>query len=122
MHGFRLDIACPDQPRETDPCARRDGDNAITEGRCVTCANPAAPPKPKPSAKALTAGQPTPPPEIAAALAGVKTAFARFALIDQIRQIAFNDALLSHKAVQKIRGLYDEFDAKHPQLTKGAGS
>lgn len=121
--GFRLDIACADQLSESDPCARRDGDHAITDGRCVTCANPAEPPTP---AGAKTPEPPTaeaePRAEIAELLTWLAAAREAIATFNAIRAIAFDDTPLPHAAIREIRSRYQEFDAKHPQLTKGTSS
>ncbi|OBK22542.1 hypothetical protein [Mycobacterium asiaticum] len=140
--GFRIDIACADQPRESDPCAVRDGSAAAANGVCVTCARNTGP------AEAEPPGYPTPELESATGAArtateqtrdalkqamknlGIKpgqlptspdTIYAHFSQMnDQIatfhaaRRIAENQALLSSRAVEQIRALYVDYDAKHP--------
>ncbi|MDP7703204.1 hypothetical protein [Mycobacterium sp. TY815] len=111
--GFRIDIACPDQPRESDPCARRDG----SHGNCGTCGKNPAPATDGP-------GYPTPELEqqpdperqtkINAAVEHLRKLNAQLEVFHAARRIADNHALLSSRAVEQIRALYADYDTKHP--------
>jgi len=61
-----------------------------------------------------------PPPEFLNELVA-KMRSGRDALIifNAVRQIAHNRALLSSKAMDKVRDLYHEFDTQHPDVTQG---
>lgn len=120
----RLDIACPDQPREAAPCAIRDGSPAATDGNCNTCGKHTGPAEP-----AAGPGYPTPELErtddpereakITAAVNRMRALNDQLATFHAARRIAENRALLSSKAVEQIRALYADYDHKHPAPQEG---
>ncbi|OBS01880.1 hypothetical protein A9W98_18020 [Mycobacterium gordonae] len=115
--GFRFDIACPDQPSESAPCAIRDGYPATTNGDCRTCGKHTGP-------AAGAPGYPTPELEqqpdpereskISAAVDRMRALNAQLEVFHAARRIAENPALLSSAAVKQIRSLYADYDTKHP--------
>lgn len=114
--GFRIDIACPDQPRESDPCARRDGYRAAPDGDCRTCGKhtgPAAGPG-YPTPDLERADDPEREAKISAAVDRMRALNAQLEVFHAARRIADNPALLSSRAVEQIRALYADYDTKHP--------
>ncbi|GJO50204.1 hypothetical protein NJB1604_35860 [Mycobacterium marinum] len=59
-------------------------------------------------------------PEQAAAFERLKAINDQLEIWHKTREIALDQSLLSHAAIRRIRGLYQDFDAKHPNTTEAA--
>ncbi|MDP7721810.1 hypothetical protein [Mycobacterium sp. TY814] len=120
----RLDIACADQPRESDPCAIRDGSTAAPDGNCVTCGKHTGPAASAPfgyPTSELETPAPDREPKIAEAVARLHVLNSQLEVFHGVRRIAENQALLSSAAVKQIRALYTAFDEKHPTPAQEGG-
>lgn len=67
-----------------------------------------------------TAGPKPLTPEQAAAFERLKAINDQLEIWHKTREIALDQSLLSDTAIRRIRGLYQDFDAKHPKTTEGA--
>ncbi|AXN51261.1 hypothetical protein DSM43518_04803 [Mycobacterium marinum] len=65
-----------------------------------------------------TAGPKPLTPEQAAAFDRLKAINDQLEIWHKTREIALDQSLLSHAAIRRIRRLYQEFDAKHPNTTE----